>query len=194
MQAGLYPATAMPPSSGINPALAAELRRALLSDDLSAAEGTWTVILRGLHGVGAAERQNQASSWEAYAAFLEQQGRTDEGRRARQRAATARKDPSELKRKQDGVAEARLGSSAASLKRLHAEEYHHVDDEAVRRVQAELERQLALQARNAKLIKVGALSFAGLAGGALTGVPAVLTGALGALGAGLGLAWVRLRA
>jgi hypothetical protein len=180
----------MPPAHGLNAGLLAELRRATLTDDLAAADGTWTVILRGLHGIGASERQIQATCWDAYGFFLEHAGRADEARRAHQRAATARKDPSELKRKQDGVAEARLGSSAASLRRLHSDEYHQADPEAVKKVQAELERRLAQQARNMKIVKVGALSFAGMVSGVLMGMPAALTGIMGA---GLGLAWIRLR-
>jgi hypothetical protein len=190
LEPGSYPALAMPPSRGLSVSLIAELRRAILTEDLAAADGIWMVILRGLHGIGLEERQAQAACWDAYGFFLEHAGRADEARRAHQRAATARKDPSELKRKQDGVAEARLGSSAVSLKRLHSDEYHHVDPEAVKRVQAELDHQLAVQARNMKIVKVGALSFAGLVSGILMGVPAALSGAMGA---GIGLAWVRLR-
>jgi hypothetical protein len=190
MQPGSYPALAMPPAHGVNVSFAAELRRALLKDDLAAADATWMLVLRGLRGVSPSEREVHAGCWDAYGHFLEHAGREDEARRAHQRAVTARKDPSEMKRKLDGVAEARLGSSAASLRRLHSDEYHQADPEAVKRVQAELDRQLASQARNMKIVKVGALSFAGLAGGVLMGLPAAVTGAVGA---GLGLAWVRLR-
>ena len=185
---GSYPAIAMPPMHGLNSGRAADLRRSILNGDAALADSTWLVILRGLHGVGAAERALQADCWDAYAFFLEHQGRTDEARRAHQRAATARKDPSELKRKQDGVAEARLGASADSLKRLHSDEYHQPDAEAVRRVQEELDRQLAAQARREKVMKVGGLSLAGLVGGTLIGIPATITGTVGA---GLGWAWSR---
>lgn len=162
----------------------------MLTGDVALADATWLVIIRGLHGTSAADRTLQSQCWDAYGFFLEHQGRHDEARRAHQRAATARKDPSELKRKQDGVAEARLGASSESLRRLHSDEYHQPDPEAVKRVQEELERQLNAQARRAKVLKVGAFSIAGIAGGAVIGVSAALTGALGA---GIGWAWSSAR-
>jgi hypothetical protein len=154
------------------------------------ADSTWLVVIRGLHGTSSADRALQSQCWDAYGFFLERQGRHDDARRAHQRSATARKDPSELKRKQDGVAEARLGASSESLKRLHSDEYHQPDPEAVKRVQAELERQLQAQERRNKVLKVGAFSIAGIAGGAVIGVSAALTGALGA---GIGWAWSSTR-
>ena len=72
------------------------------------------------------------------------------------------------------------------MKRLHADEYHQADPEAVMRVQAELDRQLDAQARRARVLKVGAFSIAGVAGGAFIGVSAIITGAVAA---GIGLAW-----
>ncbi len=186
LQAGSYPAIAMPPAQGLNAGRAADLRRAMLTDDIALADATWLVIIRGLHGTSAADRALQACCWDAYGFFLEHQGRTDEARRAHQRAATARKDPGQPKRKQDGVAEARLGASSESLRRLHSDEFHPPHPEAVRRVQEELDRQLAAQARRAKVLKVGAFSLAGIAGGAVIGVSAAVTGALGA---GIGGAW-----
>ncbi len=185
-----YPGIAMPPARGLNPGRAADLRRAMLTDDAALADATWLVIIRGLHGTSSSDRALQAQCWDAYGFFLDHQGRSDDGRRAHQRAATARKDPSELKRKQEGVAESRLGSSSESLRRLHSDEYHQPDPEAVKRVQEELERQLAAQARRAKVLKVGALSLAGVAGGAVIGVSAALTGAVGA---GIGWAWSQAR-
>jgi hypothetical protein len=185
MEPGSYPAIAMPPAHGLNAGRAADLRRAILSNDVNLADHTWLVILRGLHGSSAQERALHADCWDAYGFFLDHAGRSDEGRRAHQRAATARKDPSDLKRKQEAGTES---SSAAALRRVYSDDFYHPDAEAVQRVQAELDRQLAAQARREKILKVGGLSFAGLVGGAVIGIPAAVTGALGA---GLGWAWSR---
>ncbi len=140
------------PAHGLNAGRAADLRRAILTEDSALADSTWLVILRGLHGSSAQERALHAACWDAYGFFLDHAARSDEGRRAHQRATTARKDPSDLKRKQEAGTES---SSAAALRRVYSDDFYHPDAEAVQRVQAELDRQLAVQARREKVLESG---------------------------------------
>jgi hypothetical protein len=190
LQPGTFPGLVFPPQ-GLDPLKAAVLRRALLNENYVQAEAQWLVLLRGLRGGGAKERELHGNCWDAYAFLLEHLGRADEARRTHQRAASARKDPAELNRKSvgAGVAEARLGGSAGAMRKLHQDEYHQPDAAALQKVHADLDRELARQERREKLLKVGGLSLAGLAGGPVIGVPALMSSALGA---GIGWAWSRL--
>lgn len=186
--ADAFPFTAQAPDGAVEAQTLGRLRRSLLQGDLQQAEQQWSQILAGLRPMGAAGRRQLGDALDACAALKEHLGKAAEAKRLRQRALTARKDPSELRFKQatDG---AHHWDDHAWL-RAQAPEEEAGRQERIAAVQAELERQMRLQERRQHALKLGAFGIAGLASGSVFGLP-VLAG--GALGAGLGWAWLRRR-
>jgi hypothetical protein len=181
-----FPFTAQPPAGAADAYVLGRLRRALLEGDWAQAEAIWGGILPGLRPMGPQGRAQLAEALEAFALLKEHLGKADEARRLRQRAATARKDPSELRFKQ-AKDESHRWDEHAWLAAQAREEGHDPGREArVAAAQAELERQLAAQEKRHTGLSVGALGFVGAVASPVVGLPSSL-GVL--LGAGLGWAW-----
>lgn len=183
-----FPFTAQPPVGAVEAQTLGRLRRSLLQGDFAAAETQWAAILAGLRPMGAAGRQQLGEALEALAVLKDHLGKSQEATRLRQRAQTARKNPSELRFKQTRD-EAHRWDDHAWLK-SQAPEEEAGRAERIAAVEAELDRQLKLQDKRQRAFKLGAFGLAGAAGGPVLGLP-LLAG--GALGAGLGWAWLRRR-
>jgi hypothetical protein len=185
---GEFPATAMPAQDSLDLPLQGRLRRALLSGDLRGAEQAWDLALAGLRPIGPEGRARIGEAFDAVAALKEALGKPDEARRLRQRALSARKDPTDLRRKQ------KLDGGEQRFEHVQRNVFDEDTDaarrnERIRAVEAELARQLELRERRERALKRAALGgLAGAATGGVLGFPFV---AGGALGAGLGLAWKR---
>lgn len=185
IQPGVFPMTAMPPEGALSPQVAGSLRRTLMNEDLSGAERLWTQVLSTMRPLGPQGRAQLAASLEACAALKDAVGKDGEAQRLRQRAATARKDPQELHRKQGAAAAgAGLGWDNHAWVRLQADTESPDRQAAIAAVRAEMDQQEARSERTKRACQVGALSIFGLAGGSALGLPVLATGAVGA-----GLGW-----
>jgi len=177
--------TAMPPKGAVSAEVAGSLRRTLMAQDLSGAELLWAQVLSTLRPLGPEGRRQLAASLEACAALKDALGKQVEAQRLRQRAATARKDPQELQRKQAGLPQGgAVGWDNHAWLRLQADEDSPDRQAAIARVRAEMEQAEAFSKRRNRALQVGALSLVGLAGGSAMGLPALATGVFGA-----GLGW-----
>jgi hypothetical protein len=164
------------------------LRGHLERGDLQAADASFSGILASMRPFGAEGRLQLAAALEACAALKDRLDRPEEARRLRQRAASARKDPSELRRKQSGGPGQRWDEHA--WVKAQVEEPDAGRPARIAAVQRELEQQLRLQERRQRALKLGAGGLAGLFSGPALGLP---LGLGGVLGAGLAWAWLRRR-
>src|SRR5580704_5943804 len=85
LQAGSFPANALPPSGMILGPGLARLRRALANQDLMKAEELWTELLRSVQPLGARGRGQLADCFEAFANLKEALGKPQEAERFRGR-------------------------------------------------------------------------------------------------------------
>jgi hypothetical protein len=183
-----FPFTAQPPSGAVDARLLGRLRRALLKAEWSEAEAIWTGILPGLRPIGAMGRAQLAEALEALAVLKEHLGKSEEARRLRQRAETARKDPSSLRFKQTKD-QGHRWDEHAWLKAKALEEGPDPSREArIAAVEKELEAQLKAQEARQRGLSIGAFGFAGAVASPFVGLP---IGLGSALGLGLGWAWSR---
>jgi hypothetical protein len=187
-QSAAFPFTAQPPAGSADAFVIGRLRRALLQGDFAQAEAVWTGILPGLRPIGSQGRAQLAEALEAFALLKDHLGKADEARRLRQRAATARKDPSELRFKQTKDESHRWDDHAWLAAQAREEGPDPGRDARIAAVQAELERQLEAQESRKIGLTIGALSFAGVVASPVVGLP---FGLGGVLGAGIGWAWSR---
>jgi len=181
-----FPFTAQPPAGAVDPLVLGRLRRALLEGDWAKAESLWTGILPGLRPIGAAGRAQMAEALESLAVLKEHLGRVEEARRLRQRAATARKDPSELRFKQSKDESHRWDAHAWLQVQAREEGPDPGREARIAAVEKELEAQLKAQDERRRGLTIGALGFAGAVASPVIGLP---MGLGGVLGAGLGWAW-----
>jgi hypothetical protein len=179
---------ALPPAGSVSSGARELLRGHLERGDLQAADAAFSGILASMRPIGAEGRRQWAAALEACAALKERLERPEEARRLRQRAASARKDPSELRRKQ-GSDQGQRWDEHAWVK-AQVEEPDAGRPDRIAAVQRELDRQLRLQERRQRALKLGAGGLAGLVSSPVLGLP---IGLGGALGAGLAWAWLRRR-
>lgn len=185
-QSAEFPFTAQAPEGAVDAQTLGRLRRFLLLGDLASAEQVWDGLLPGLRPIGVEGRRLMGEALEAFAVLKDHLGKAEDARRLRRRAASARKDPSELKFKQSRDDLHRWESHA--WLRAQMDEQDAGRAARVAAVQRELERQLRLQDRRQRTLKLGACGLVGVATGPVLGLPLPLGGVLGA-----GLAWAWLR-
>lgn len=184
-----FPGSAMPAEGWAQPSRLAALRRALLDNDLETADRLWTQALASLRPIGTDGRRQLADALDAMASLKEELGQTVEAGRLRQRAVSARKDPSELKRKQRVGDGKNSWDSHAAMKILSDDEDQEAKARRVESVRRELEAQIQRQEKRNRVLKAGAFSLAGMATGGVLGLPV----AGGAVGLGLGWVWGKRR-
>lgn len=187
MQPGSFPMTAMPPEGLLSVEALGALRRSLLSDDLADAERLWTQLLSTLRPLGEDGRRQLAEALEACAALKDALGKDGEAQRLRQRAATARKDPHELHRKQAGPSRSGApGWDNNAWQRLQSDDATPDRQAAIARVKAEMEKAEARAASKKRVLHAGAFGLVGVAGVSALGAVGLPALASGAVGAGLG--------
>lgn len=184
-----FPGSAMPSEGWAQPLRLAALRRALLDGDLQGADRLWSQALASLRPIGSDGRRQWAEALDAVANLKDAMGDSVDAGRLRQRALSARKDPSQLKHKQRGGDARSSWGSHAALRDLSEDEDLEAKARRVEAVRLELEAQLLRQEKRQRVMRVGAFSLAGVATGGALGVPV----AGGALGLGLGWVWGRFR-
>jgi hypothetical protein len=165
----------------------ARLRRALANQELGRADELWSELLRTVQPLGAKGRQQLADCFEAFASLKEALGKPVEAERFRRRAATARKDPSELQRHGSGDA-ANPGWDNHAWVRLQAGELSQAAEDAIQKVHVELEIAETRGYRRALLLALGFGALVGLWVGALTRLPMAVLALLGAV---VGIFWAR---
>lgn len=137
---GLHPAF-LPPAGAADPAALERLRACLGSGDGEGAEAAWERILAAMRPLGAEGRRQLAEAFEACAALKARLGKTEEARRLRQRAASARKDPGQLRLKPAGAA------PALAARRPDPEGPDEGRQRRIEAARAELEALLRVQER-----------------------------------------------
>ena len=180
MEPGSFPATALPPPGLTQGAGLARLRRALANRELEQADELWAGVLRTVQPLGSQGRRMLADCFDAYACLKDAMGKDMEAERFRQRARSARKDPSAVSRHQDAGASEGRSWDLEAWKRLQPEQAGASSEETVQRVREQLERDEAAGLRRRKLLGMGGGGLAGLVCAAVVGLPALIPVLLGA--------------
>lgn len=187
LQADVFPMTAMPPLGAFSAQVTSSLRRALLEEDLSGAERLWTQTLAGMRPLGDSGRLQLAAALDACAALKVAMGKPEEAVRLAQRAATARKDPRELQRKQATTsATGGPGWDNSAWQRLQSDHDDPDRQAAIARVKEEMAQSELRSSKKKRALRAGALGLVGVAGGTACGAVGIPALAAGAVGAGLG--------
>jgi hypothetical protein len=153
----------------------AALRQALEQNLLEEAEREWLILIRGLRGHSEHERQLLSQAYECYAAVLAKEGKEAEAERMVSRARVVRDGASGQPKKIE-----RREMTYSFMKEIRADEGGDGDHEAkVAMAKARVEAQIKAGERREKTLKIAGCAIAGLVGGPILGVNALLSGALG---------------
>jgi len=161
-----------PPAGLAPPEKLAPVRIALEQNHLEEAEKEWLILIRGLRGHSEHERQLLSQAYECYAAVLAKEGKELEAERMLSRARVVREGNSGQPKRME-----RRESTYSFMKEIKAEE--GTDTARVSDAMARVEEQIKASERRQKALKIAGCAFAGIIGGPLIGVNALVTGALG---------------